>query len=305
MSQQARISLSTKDVIHIEGFQGTASIFKNDSTLRIRGILQQLQNAFAQSGMDVSEINALMEQGIPCEVLQPNAPDWQVGALRLSLDFQPGVVLASTLEVQRIATPTSIAAPSIATPVMAAPAAVVAAPIAVAVVPERPEPAIDLRMDLDDDLDLDLNLGSDLALEPDDLSDDFSDGLSAELDSDLGAELDNEFEDNDLIAGLDSSFGDDLGELSLEESGAKTLGEDAFDLSGFESESDLGLGNSLDLSGLGDLDGLGLMEDDVLSDSLSLGLDSQAVMTDNLADLSNPWDSIGDLDDMMLQSSHS
>ena len=299
MSQQARISLSTKDVIHIEGFQGTASIFKNDSTLRIRGILQQLQNAFAQSGMDVSEINALMDQGIPCEVLQPNAPDWQVGALRLSLDFQPGVVLASTLEVQRIV------AHSIAAPVIAAPAAVVAAPIAVAVVPEMPEPAIDLRIDLNDDLDLDLNLGSDLELEPDDLSDDFSDGLSAELDSDLSAEQDNEFDDNDLIAGLDSSFGDDLGELSLEESGAKTLGEDAFDLSGFEAESDLGLENSLDLSGLGDLDGLGLIEDDVLSDSLSLSLDSQAVMTDNLTDLSNPWDSIGDLDDMMLQSSHS
>ena len=294
MSQQARISLSTKDVIHIEGFQGTASIFKNDSTLRIRGILQQLQNAFAQSGMDVSEINALMEQGIPCEVLQPNAPDWQVGALRLSLDFQPGVVLASTLEVQRIAAP------------IAVPATAVAAPIAVAVEPEEmPEPAIDLIMDLDDDLDLDLNLGSDLELEPDDLSDDFSDGLSADLGADLGAELDNEFDDNDLIAGLDSSFGDDLGELSLEESSAKTLGEDAFDLSGFEAESDLGLGNSLDLSGLGDLDGQDLMEDDVLSDSLSLGLDSQAVMTDNLADLSNPWDSIGDLDDMMLQSSHS
>ena len=301
MSQQARISLSTKDVIHIEGFQGTASIFKNDSTLRIRGILQQLQNAFAQSGMDVSEINALMEQGIPCEVLQPNAPDWQVGDLRLSLDFQPRAAslfaissspMASTIEVQ------SIAAPSIAAP--AAVAAVLAAPIAMAVVVEMPEPSIDLMIDLD------LNLGSDLELElPDDLSDDFGDDLSADLDSDLGVELDNEFGDNDLIAGLDRSFGNDLGEISIEESGADTLGEDAFYLSGFEAESDLGLGDSLDLSGLGDLDGLDLMEDDVLSNDLSLGLDSQAVMTDNLADLSNPWDSIGDLDDMMLQRSHS
>lgn len=283
MSQQARISLSTKDVIHIEGFQETASIFKNDSTLRIRGILQQLQNAFAQSGMDVSEINALMEQGIPCEVLQPNAPDWQVGALRLSLDFQPGAVRANSLEVQ------SVAVPSIAK-------VVVAAPIAMAVGAEMPEaePAIDGMISFDEDLDLDLNLESDLELGmPDD--------LSAELDSALGADLDNELGDDDLITGLDTSFGDDLDEFSIEESDADALVKDTFDLSGFETESDLGLGDSLDLSGLGDLDGLGLMEDD----DLSLSLDSQAVTGDSLADLSNPWDSIGDLDDMMLQSSHS
>ena len=283
MSQQARISLSTKDVIHIEGFQETASIFKNDSTLRIRGILQQLQNAFAQSGMDVSEINALMEQGIPCEVLQPNAPDWQVGALRLSLDFQPGAVRANSLEVQ------SVAAPRVAT-------VVVAAPIAMAVGAEmsEAEPAIDGMISFDEDLDLDLNLESDLELGmPDD--------LSAELDSALGADLDNELGDDDLITGLDTSFGDELDEFSIEEPDADAPAKDTFDLSGFETESDLGLGDSLDLSGLGDLDGLGLMEDD----DLSLSLDSQAVTGDSLADLSNPWDSIGDLDDMMLQSSHS
>ena len=283
MSQQARISLSTKDVIHIEGFQETASIFKNDSTLRIRGILQQLQNAFAQSGMDVSEINALMEQGIPCEVLQPNAPDWQVGALRLSLDFQPGAVRANSLEVQ------SVAAPRVAT-------VVVAAPIAMAVGAEmsEAEPAIDGMISFDEDLDLDLNLESDLELGmPDD--------LSAELDSALGADLDNELGDDDLITGLDTSFGDELDEFSIEEPDADAPVKDTFDLSGFETESDLGLGDSLDLSGLGDLDGLGLMEDD----DLSLSLDSQAVTGDSLADLSNPWDSIGDLDDMMLQSSHS
>ena len=292
MSKQARISLSTKDVIHIEGFQETASIFKNDSTLRIRGILQQLQNAFAQSGMDVSEINALMEQGIPCEVLQPNAPDWQVGALRLSLDFQPGAVRANLLEVQSVAAP-RVAVPSIAT-------VVVAAPIAMAVGAEmsEAEPAIDGMISFDEDLDLDLNLESDLELGmPDD--------LSAELDSALGADLDNELGeelgDDDLIMGLDTSFGDDLDEFSIEESDADALVKDTFDLSGFETESDLGLGDSLDLSGLGDLDGLGLMEDD----DLSLSLDIQAVTGDSLADLSNPWDSIGDLDDMMLQSSHS
>ena len=283
MSQQARISLSTKDVIHIEGFQETASIFKNDSTLRIRGILQQLQNAFAQSGMDVSEINALMEQGIPCEVLQPNAPDWQVGALRLSLDFQPGAVRANSLEVQ------SVAAPRVAT-------VVVVAPIAMAVGAGMPEAelAIDGMISFDEDLDLDLNLESDLELGmPDD--------LSAELDSALGADLDNELGDDDLITGLDTSFGDELDEFSIEEPDADAPVKDTFDLSGFETESDLGLGDSLDLSGLGDLDGLGLMEDD----DLSLSLDSQAVTGESLADLSNPWDSIGDLDDMILQSSHS
>ena len=293
MSKQARISLSTKDVIHIEGFQETASIFKNDSTLRIRGILQQLQNAFAQSGMDVSEINALMEQGIPCEVLQPNAPDWQVGALRLSLDFQPGAVRANPLEVQSVAAP-RVSAPRVAVPSIAT--VVVADPIAMAVGAEMPEaePAIDGMMSFDEDLDLDLNLESDLELGmPDD--------LSAELDSALGADLDEELGDDDLITGLDTSFGDNLDEFSMEEPDADALVKDTFDLSGFETESDLGLGDSLDLSGLGDLDGLGLIEDD----DFSLSLDSQAVTGDSLADLSNPWDSIGDLDDMMLQSSHS
>jgi KGK domain len=91
MSQQAKLSLSTKDVIHIEGFQENASLFKNESTLRIRAILQQLQNACTASGMDLTEVMALMEQGIPCEVLQPGADDWKMGHIRLSLEFQPGL----------------------------------------------------------------------------------------------------------------------------------------------------------------------------------------------------------------------
>ncbi len=103
MSQQAKLSLSTKDVIHIEGFQENASLFKNESTLRIRTILQQLQAACTSSGMGLAEVNALMEQGIPCEVLQPGASDWQMGSIRLSLEFQPGPASAAPMDSVAVA----------------------------------------------------------------------------------------------------------------------------------------------------------------------------------------------------------
>ena len=99
MSQQATLSLSTKDVIHIEGFQENASLFKNESTLRIQTILQQIQTACTDSGMGLLEINALMEQGIPCEVLQPGAADWQVGRIRLSLEFQLGTAVSTVTPI--------------------------------------------------------------------------------------------------------------------------------------------------------------------------------------------------------------
>ncbi len=297
MSQQARISLSTKDVIHIEGFQGTASVFKNDSTVRIRAILQQLQNAFVQSGMDRGEINALMEQGIPCEVLQPNSADWQVGSLRLTLDFQPGVAgfsvssapMAGTIEVQNVAA-----------------SAVVASAVTAPVVMPDVAPVEDL-MELEAAPDLGADLGADFGMKmSDDLSDDLDSDLSDGLRVDLGVDLDVDL-GADLGAELDSSFGDDgLGDLSIEGLSADSLDQDSLEMSGFTASDELGISDDLDLSGLDEMTDLsGMMDDDLLSDELSLGLDSQAVLTDNLDDLSNPWDMSGDLDDMLLQNSHS
>jgi hypothetical protein len=302
MSQLARISLSTKDVIHIEGFQGTASVFKNDSTVRIRSILQALQAAFLQSGMDLTEINALMEQGIPCEVLQPNAADWQVGALRLSLEFQPGVFAAPSESAAPVAS--TIGVQNAGAMASAAP---VAAAVAAAPVVMEPISATEPEIDLESDFGLDTNLDLEL-------SDDLSHDLDNDLDNDLSINLDSPALETgfgasfstDLTDGLDDTFAEDsLGDLSIE-----GLDEDALEMSGFESGSDLtmetDLETDLDLSGLDEMNGLSdMMGDDAMSDDLSLGLDSQAVLTDNLDELSSPWDLSGDLDDMLLQHSHS
>jgi KGK domain len=203
MSQQAKLSLSTKDVIHIEGFQENASLFKNESTLRIRTILQQLQTACTASGMGLAEVNALMEQGIPCEVLQPGANDWQMGCIRLSLEFQPGPA-ASTVSMASTVT-------------LEADLGVV------------PEVSLDsgLMDDLDDTFGEDLDMGSlDDNLDSDDLDSDDLD--SDDLDSDdldemtlKGDELSgmmpdaSESMDSDLdLSGLSDmdGFSDGLGE---------------------------------------------------------------------------------------------
>ncbi|MCY7408045.1 MAG: hypothetical protein LH631_11915, partial [Alkalinema sp. CAN_BIN05] len=144
MTQQATLLLSTKDVIHIEGFQENASLFKNESTLRIQTILQQIQTACTESGMDLSEVNALMKQGIPCEILQPGATDWQVGRIRLSLEFQLNTALSVATPVED-----SVALESstvIETPI----AEVITVPAIVSEVLEIPEVVDDLAAPVED-----------------------------------------------------------------------------------------------------------------------------------------------------------
>lgn len=261
MSQSARISLSTKDVIHIEGFQGTASVFKNESTMRIRSILQQLQSAFSQSGMDLNEINALMEQGIPCEVLQPGAEDWQAGAMRLSLEFQPGAAIAMSAPAIQSEVDLGRGDRAGSFPLVSS--------------AERHESMISPSEGGSMTM-------SELAM-PDDLSD-------LEMgDADLNLESMNS---------MDSLGTDSLGHLSMENLSTDSSDEE-FGLSGLEESESDNLQNMMGSAGFGDdlSDGLSL---DV--DELSLDLDSQAVATDNIDDLTSPWDLSGDLDEMMLQN---
>jgi hypothetical protein len=286
MSQQAKLSLSTKDVIHIEGFQENASLFKNESTLRIRTILQQLQTACTSSGMGLAEVNALMEQGIPCEVLQPGAADWQVGSIRLSLEFQLGPVapMANTMTLQSNAVASEVA--SAVSPAAAVPVAAVA--VAAAATPIDLE---DDAMDSMDDFSMESDLDTDLGLEPE-----------VSLDAGLMDDLDDTFGDELDMGGLESGLDADLDDMSLQ----------GDDLSGMMPDASESIDSDLDLSGLSDMDafsdGLGDGLGDSLGDSLgsedlSFDLDSQAVDADDLGelgDLTSPWDLSDDLDEMLL-----
>jgi hypothetical protein len=310
MSQHSTLSLSTKDVIHIEGFQENASLFKNESTLRIQTILQQLQTACTESGMGLSEVNALMQQGIPCEVLQPGAADWQVGRIRLSLEFQLGTVvsreppIAGSVALQSnsvvaapMAAPISTVAPTIEPDILEIPEA-----LEIPEVLEMPEVADDFAFDSADlgSTDLDSGLDAtnfgitdlDAGLMDDfmesDLDDDLGADLNTNLNTDLGMDQNSEI---GMIDDLDDAFGKDLdlGELGEFDE----LSEIMPDASLEES-----VNVSLDLSDFSDMDGLG----DGLTDDLSFDLDSQVVGSADLNALDNPWDLNNDLDEMLLKN---
>lgn len=307
MTQQAALSLSTKDVIYIEGFQENASLFKNESTLRIRTILQQLQTACTDSGMGLSEVNALMEEGIPCEVLQPGAADWQVGRIRLSLEFQIGT--AASTEVNTT-TPIagSVALQSNAVIPSPIAAAVTVAPTIVSEVLERPE-AIE-RPEVGDDCAFDsADLGStdlDLGLDATNFgmtdldADLMNDFMEAGLDDALGADLNTNL-NSDLGMSPDLEIGmmDDLNDAFGEDLDLGELGElDGLSEMMPDSILEESVNTSLDLSDFSDMDGLG----GSLTDDLSFDLDGQTVGSADLKALDNPWDLNDDLDAMLLKN---
>ncbi len=303
MTQQATLSLSSKDVIHIEGFQENASVFKNRSTLRIRTILQQLQTACTESGMSLLEISALMEQGIPCEVLQPGAADWQVGRIRLSLEFQLDTAVTVTPIAGTVALQSNVVT---AAPIVYEQPETIAASVstvAATIVPEALEmPEVEDDFDFDSadlsgtDLDSGLeatNFGiTDLEV---DLMDDLMESgldeavdLNSNLNSDLGMAPDLEI---GMMDDLNDAFGGDLdlGELG-ELDGLSEMVPDSM----LEESVD----TSLELSDFSDMEGL----DGDLTDDLSFDLDSQAVGSESLNKLDNPWDLNDDLDKMLLKN---
>ena len=311
MSQHSTLSLSSKDVIYIEGFPENASLFKNESTLRIRTILQQLQTACTESGMGLLEINALMEQGIPCEVLQPGAADWQVGRIRLSLEFQldtavttvtpiagsvalqSNAVMAAPIVYDRpevIATSVSAVAPTIVPEVLKMPEVL-----------EMPEVEDDFAFNLPDlgGTNLDSRLDAtnfgitdvDADLMDDLMESGLDDGLGVDLNtnlnSDLGMSPDLEI---GMMDDLDDAFGEDLdlGELGELDGLSEMMPDSMLE----ESNT------SLELSDFSDMDALG----SGLTDDLSFDLDSQAVDSADLNALDNPWDLNDDLDKMLLKN---
>jgi hypothetical protein len=304
MTQQAALSLSAKDVIHIEGFQENASLFKNQSTLRIQTILQQLQTAFTESGMSLLEINALMQQGIPCEVLQPGAADWQGGRIRLSLEFQVDTAVSPvTPIVGTVALQSNVVT---AAPIVYDRPEMIAASMSTVAATRVPE-VLDMS-EVDDDFAFDsVDLGGtdldsgveatnfgitdlDVDLMDDLMESGLNDGvdLNTSLNSDLGMSPDLEI---GMMNDLDDELGEDLdlGELG-ELDGLSEMMPDSM-----LKES---VNTSLELSDFSDMDGL----DGGLTDDLSFDLDSQAVGSADLNALDNPWDLNDDLDKMLLKN---
>ena len=303
MTQQATLSLSTKDVIHIEGFQENASFFKNQSTLRIQTILQQLQTAFTESGMGLLEINALMQQGIPCEVLQPGAADWQGGRIRLSLEFQVDTPVSTVTPIAgTVALQSNVVT---AAPIVYDRPEVIAASVSpvAAIVPEvleMPEVEDDFAFDSADLGGTDLDSGLEATnfgitdLDVDLMNDLMESGLdegvdlNTNLNSDLGMSPDLEI---GMMDDLDDEFSEDLdlGELGELDGLSEMMPDSMLEES---------VNTSLELSDFSDMDGLG----GGLTDDLSFDLDSQAVGSADLNALDNPWDLNDDLDKMLLQN---
>jgi hypothetical protein len=221
MSHQGQHKLTAKDVIFVEGFEASASLFKNDATLRIKDLLTKIETICLKSGeLSADEIAILFGNGLSCEVLRPGAADWQTGHLNLSLEFQVGTIAG----LPPIAATPVVTAP-IETPSPAPAVAAVATVAAVAAVAAVPS--------LDEDA-----FGDDL------LGDDLLDGdmLSASLDDETPPAI-----NFDTVGFAHPAPGDDL-DLDLMD----VMGDAAPESAGFDGLDDF----SLDSAPAADLESL-------------------------------------------------
>jgi KGK domain len=93
MSQSNRITLSAKDVVSVENFQGQTALMEHTTLFKVQDLIAQVEASCIGGGsLSADEVQQLISQGLPCEVLCPGAADWQAGSLRLSLEFIPGAM---------------------------------------------------------------------------------------------------------------------------------------------------------------------------------------------------------------------
>ncbi|MBD2327476.1 KGK domain-containing protein [Alkalinema sp. FACHB-956] len=322
MSQQGNFPLSTKDVIHIENFQGKGALLQNDATLRIHTLLRQLDNILKQSGsLSIDEITALLQQGIPCEVLQPGAPDWQSGTLHLSLQFYPSTApMAASMELQQAATPLASTAPATPTAAIVQPVpqpaedslsdsfsdslsvmandAIAEPELAEFEIPELGEPAIaEMAFDAPDATDMGVSLDESLM----DAETAFDESL---LEPELEAELEVEAPAiEDAFAGSDLDA--DVFSANLEEE----IGAEFDGLMNDEMEIEAAISADMMADATNsELDEFAFMNAEVGSTEnveMAFDLDSQSVDVGSVNDLDSPWDLNNELDAMLLQNGNS
>jgi hypothetical protein len=279
MSHQGLQTLTAKD-----GFEQSASLFKNDATLRIKDLLAKIEAICIKSGeLSADEIAILFGNGVACEVLRPGAEDWQTGRLNLSLQFQTGSTIIT-------ATPAASAPPAA---VVAAPAVaeVAAAPVAAPAIVEAPAmatPAVAEAPAMADDA---LNSFADSTA--DDAMDfgGFGDDLGESLGDGLGESLGN-------------SLGDDLGDSVSDAFGAPAASfDDEFNLDadvslGFDEPATAPASNEFDMDLM-----MGEAEAAPAVDGFDLDgfdLDSTPAPEAALDSLDSPWDLSDDLDGMLM-----
>ncbi|MEB3292379.1 MAG: KGK domain-containing protein [Synechococcales bacterium] len=275
MSQQGNLSLSMKDVIHIEGFPGAASLFQDNATLRIKDVLSKLEMLLGQSGLlSADEIHALMQQGIPCDMLQPGAGDWQSGKIRLSLDFHPSTTAPGTATSVNLA---AMAAPAMVEKPQAAPM-----PAADGMMANEMAPLEDVFGDETDSADLDADMDLDLAgMNVPEMEMPAMDAVEADASADL-------------------DFGDDMVMLMGEPASASSSEADDFSelLEDTMLSTDSSQAVAIDLA---DVDFMSVGEE---ATELELDLDSQMVTPEAAENMDSPWDLNGDLDDMLMANGH-
>jgi KGK domain len=307
MSNQGRLSLSTKDVVVVENFQGSATLFQEHSILRIKDLVAKLEAVCKQSGkMSPDEIALLFGNGVDCEVLQPGSADWQNGTMHLSLEFQP--VAATPSATPELATP-ALAATALAATAIIAAAAVPAAAIAAEVAAEPSDAAASLFDEVpaaEASVEASVEATTlELDAEPVAIADiseiDFADladqsaapeaGLDAlDQPDERAVEIDALLGESTAPVEIDA-FADGFGESLLNDAdlAAELEAASARDL------GDFGLESAVEADPLADLDAD--LDADLMGD-----LDSTAAP--DLSALNSPWDLTGDLDAMLLKNGH-
>jgi hypothetical protein len=297
MSHQGLQTLTAKDVIFVEGFEQSASLFKNDATLRIKDLLAKIEAICIKSGeLSADEIAILFGNGVACEVLRPGAEDWQTGHLNLSLQFQAGSTIITATPAASAPPAAVVAAPAVAE-VAAAPVAAVAPPVEVPAVATAPEMAEDaLNSFADSTADDAMDFGG----FGDGLGESLGDGLGESLGSDLGESLGDGLGDDSLSDGFGDGLGDSLGD-AFGEPGASL--DDEFNLDadatlGFDEPAAAPASNEFDLDLM-----MGEEETVPAVDGFDLDgfdLDSTPAPEAALDSLDSPWDLSDDLDGMLM-----
>lgn len=114
MSHQNYQTLTTKDVVVVEGLASSSGMFQTAATLRVKDLLAKLEGICTASGqITIEEMRLLFGDGIHCEVLQPGAADWQVGQLKLNFGFEASPDMKATMPGIAIPPQKVVAAPEV------------------------------------------------------------------------------------------------------------------------------------------------------------------------------------------------